>query len=484
MILSVTPETISMLTDNVQAFAEYQERYFGTRDMKHSELEIQAALSKSSETAKETGIDSTALGREAHMLATGVGKSFIDVVHHPVDHLPTLALSAGIGSVLGAASRAGTPGKIVAAGASGAMLAKGVYDEVTGDRWSTMAGAMKDAWQSGDNMERNLEATQNSLGNFVRDLSIGAAGFKVAGKLAGQPNRLSFGPDEDPTAAMLRERFVKINQPHTDTTIIGAVNPFIGYHQTQYRFVPAQTLAVDIRTGNGPYMGLSPDGISRIVADKTGRINHLQLNADITPSELAHVMTVGGLARLAESDPLAWSAAKSSSVFGKIGVISKDAVIDNAVQGSDAFVRGQGGNLYSSYLRQRFGSWSSEHRAWSELTLGHSFSPDSGWNPSFLRSTEILTANGISITPASRAAASHPYIMSQPAWEQGRSVRAVTRHLWQRTVDESDSSSQSPFETFARMRGLVVELSPSDITSLVNWTSPLRRKSPFVMTKH
>lgn len=118
------------------------------------------------------------LYREAEMITLGVGGSVVDTVRNPLPKLPELATSLAIGSAFGVARRLGTPGRFIAAGVGTAMMAKFVYDELTGNRWSTFGSALKDTWQSADNRERNIEITKNSLGSFVVDTGIGWAGMK------------------------------------------------------------------------------------------------------------------------------------------------------------------------------------------------------------------------------------------------------------------------------------------------------------------
>ncbi len=123
------------------------------------------------------------LYREAEMISLGVGRALVDTAKHPLDKLPELSTSLATGLALGAASRLGAPGRLVAAGVGTAMAAKFAYDELTGKRWTQFGHAVKDTWHSEANLERNIDITKNSLGSFIVDSGVGAVGMKF-GSLA------------------------------------------------------------------------------------------------------------------------------------------------------------------------------------------------------------------------------------------------------------------------------------------------------------
>lgn len=123
------------------------------------------------------------LNREVQMITSGVGGALLDTVSHPLDKLPELGLSLGTGFALGAVSRLGAPGRMVAAGIGTAMMLKFGYDELTGHRWTNFGSALKDAWCSSDNMDQDIDITKNSVGAFLVDTGIGCAGMTM-GSLA------------------------------------------------------------------------------------------------------------------------------------------------------------------------------------------------------------------------------------------------------------------------------------------------------------
>ncbi len=119
------------------------------------------------------------LGRETKMIGLGVGEAIVDTVKHPIDKLPELGTAFATGSLLGAISKAGAPGRLIAGGIGLAMAVKLGYDEITGNRWSNFGHAVADTWRSGENMDRNIAATRDSLGSFVVDMGVGYAGMKT-----------------------------------------------------------------------------------------------------------------------------------------------------------------------------------------------------------------------------------------------------------------------------------------------------------------
>ncbi|MBS2009312.1 MAG: serine/threonine-protein phosphatase [Cyanobacteria bacterium SZAS TMP-1] len=119
------------------------------------------------------------LFREAEMIGLGVGGAVGDTLRHPLSKLPELSSSLAVGTALGGIARLGAPGRVIAAGVGGAMLVKFAVDELTGSRWSKFGAAVSDTWRSGENRDKNIEITRNSLGSFVVDTAVASAGMKV-----------------------------------------------------------------------------------------------------------------------------------------------------------------------------------------------------------------------------------------------------------------------------------------------------------------
>ena len=56
-------------------------------------------------------------------------------------------------------------------------------------------------------------------------------------------------------------------------------------------------------------------------------------------------------------------------------------------------------------------------------------SPDSGWNPRVVPATDSLGSAGIRVTGLSRAVASNPSVLKQPAWGRGPAIRGVSAYV-------------------------------------------------------
>lgn len=118
---------------------------------------------------------SSRLLREVDLVYSGVSKAVVDTVKNPGAKMTELATSVGIGGALGVANRLGTPGRVVTGVIGTAMLSKMAYDELTGNRWTMLAGAVKDTWNTPVNKARNEAIVADSLGNFLVDTGIGYA---------------------------------------------------------------------------------------------------------------------------------------------------------------------------------------------------------------------------------------------------------------------------------------------------------------------
>lgn len=136
-----------------------------------------APLNKTTDTTDDALINR--IGREGKMVALGVGGSVTDLAQHPLERLPEVGSSVMLGGSIGMLAESGRLGAYTAGAIGLAMLGKLAYDEVTGGRWSKFGQAWSDTWNSGANMDKNIELTKNSLGNFVVDMGVGYAGFEL-----------------------------------------------------------------------------------------------------------------------------------------------------------------------------------------------------------------------------------------------------------------------------------------------------------------
>ncbi len=131
--------------------------------------------------SKDSESAASKLGREGLVLLYGVGGEALDTLTNPLSKAPDVAMSATFGLGMRVLSKAGAPGKVVAAGfAVGAGL-KTAYDMATSDKWSKFSDAMSDTWHSSRNFDKAVLATKDSVGSLAVDLAIGSATYKLLG---------------------------------------------------------------------------------------------------------------------------------------------------------------------------------------------------------------------------------------------------------------------------------------------------------------
>lgn len=115
-----------------------------------------------------------------------------------------------------------------------------------------------------------------------------------------------------------------------------------------------------------------------------------------------------------------------------------------AIEGSESYYRGESGNDYTSYLKNRHGEWTQERQAENEIFLCDPTMPDSPFNPSYASSGDTLAALGLKPTVSCRAAAANLSIQGMPRAEQARTIRAVAKYVEQHpTVVNLDGVEKS-----------------------------------------
>lgn len=100
-----------------------------------------------------------------------------------------------------------------------------------------------------------------------------------------------------------------------------------------------------------------------------------------------------------------------------------------AVEGTEAYYRGEEGNDYTAMLRQRYGEWNGDRQADADSAMVDVQRPDSPWNASYGTVADNLSSLGLKPTIHNRAAASNPWVMSMNRSQQQKAVRAVSAYL-------------------------------------------------------
>jgi len=127
------------------------------------------------------GEQSTAMGRVADVLVGGLADGFVSSAENSFN-LHTVAVAAeslAVGYGLGALSRLGTVGQGLALAGGVAMGASSLYGEWQAGRVQATAGAVVDAYNSGENLaqDRNVVAATGGALAFDTALAIGTGGL-------------------------------------------------------------------------------------------------------------------------------------------------------------------------------------------------------------------------------------------------------------------------------------------------------------------
>ncbi|MBX9772025.1 MAG: hypothetical protein K2X29_11675 [Candidatus Obscuribacterales bacterium] len=108
---------------------------------------------------------------------------------------------------------------------------------------------------------------------------------------------------------------------------------------------------------------------------------------------------------------------------------SREGAQRYAVEGSEAYYRGESGNDYTAYLRRTQGYWTAERQAEAELLMTNPTSMDSPWNTSYNQISDSLASLGIKSTTGNRAAVSNPSVIDMPSSQQYIAIKAVGQYL-------------------------------------------------------
>jgi transposase len=268
------------------------------------------------------------------------------------------------------------------------------------------------------------------------------------------------------------------------------VSPFDKFKQAYYRWVPPRSLAIDIRTAQGPTMGPSPDGKPTVVGDGKGHVNHVRFGAGATDEQKALQMLAAGYATTFSSDSEAFDAARQSAIdagedgpqnMGErmaAGFLAHEgksfkqtatakqrfqrSLFKHAVLGSEAYVNGQEGNQFTEYLRTRYGDMTPDQQAWGIHIMTDDSSPESGWSPKVGPATETLLSTGIPITAGYRAAAANTAVLKQPAWGRGPAIRGVAAYV-ESIVDRQTGADTHPMVKDAMVGRIAPSVSAAEV---------------------
>ncbi len=116
-----------------------------------------------------------------------------------------------------------------------------------------------------------------------------------------------------------------------------------------------------------------------------------------------------------------------------------------AVEGAEAYYRGEDGNDYTKMLKQMHGDWSGDRQADTDSMMVDASRPDSPWNASYGTVGDNLSSLALKPNVHNRAAAGNGWVMSMNKGQQAKAVRAVSAYLQQHPstagLDGADLSS-------------------------------------------
>jgi len=101
-----------------------------------------------------------------------------------------------------------------------------------------------------------------------------------------------------------------------------------------------------------------------------------------------------------------------------------------AVEGAEAYYRGEDGNDYTKMLQEMNEGWTAERQADTDsMIINHATRPDSPFHASYGTTGTVLSNLAIKPTAATRAAAGHTHIRSMPKGMQRTAIKAVSAHI-------------------------------------------------------
>jgi hypothetical protein len=195
------------------------------------------------------------------------------------------------------------------------------------------------------------------------------------------------------------------------------------------------------------------DGKEGYVFDSKSDLKQINIPQGASQEHIGRRIAVGASARLINSNDLAKHTAEHGShklgydapqagdrqaaqIEGKdykestIGKFrAREGMQRYAIEGSEAYYRGEEGNDYTTMLRQMHGDWDGARQADTDSMMVNATRPDSPWNASYGTVTDNLSSLALKPTVQNRAAAGNPWIMSMNKGQQAKAVRAVSAYL-------------------------------------------------------
>lgn len=231
-----------------------------------------------------------------------------------------------------------------------------------------------------------------------------------------------------------------------------------GWNEANLVHVDTRKLLGALTSVNG--VGLRPgQAKTSVLGSASHGVQRINIAEGASESELAHGIYAAAFANnVAHDDPAKDAARKSAiesgasqprgfmenmaanwlsntgSSWNKTAIAKErfqQAMFEEAVKGSQAYVSRRPGNAYTDYLRSRYGEWGDEQDAMAVHLITNPESSESPWNRNIGPATEALVAGGIPIGADTRGAMQNMAIQGLHPARRKQAVFAALSYTYQ-----------------------------------------------------
>lgn len=230
-----------------------------------------------------------------------------------------------------------------------------------------------------------------------------------------------------------------------------------GWNEPNLSVVPFRKVIGQLRQVNG--IGIHFDQNSTgAMGDARNGLTRINVRRGASDSEMAHGIMAASYAQEASNDVVGADASRQAAIdagadkpkglfenlaanwYAATGSSFKQTVrakerfaqarYSAAVAGSTAYVAGQQGNAYTSYLRDKYGDWNDAMDTAATFILTDPECSESPWNPAIGPATDALVSAGIPISAQTRGAMQNPSVMAMHPSRRKLAVPALLRYTF------------------------------------------------------
>ena len=245
-----------------------------------------------------------------------------------------------------------------------------------------------------------------------------------------------------------------------------------GWNESNLIHVDTRKLLGKLTSVDGVGLRVGQKRTSALGSTANG-IQRVNIAEGASDSEMAHAIYSAGFANNVSTDDPARDAARKSAMdagahqpkgalenmaanwLSNTGsswnrtAISKQrfqqAMFEQAVKGSQAYVSKQKGNAYTDYLRGRYGEWGDEQDAMAVHLITNPDSSESPWNRNIGPATDALVSSGIPIGADTRGAMQNMSIQGMHPARRKQAVFAALSYTYQRAKEMYGNEHPSVF---------------------------------------